>query len=493
MRPRLTISQRQMVIVFAPLLFELAFVAVLASMLFEVDAIARRQSQSRAVVAAAHNLVHSLFEAGLVEVRWRFTWRTVKDKRMLKDVDSIVSAIPAQFTRLKTLTAGNPRQEPYISSMRPAVERIAYLLSYFRENVNNTDNIPMDQFAFGMSLGKNTTFLIAQLRALTDEEESYEAADERLADRDQAILKYCLLAGLVLPVVLAFGLAIFAGRTITKRLAVLEDNALRVASRLPLNQRVSGEDEIAKLDGVMHSMSNALLTAERQKQEVISMLSHDLRSPLTAIQGTLALLEAGAYGSLSEIGKERVANAEEGVVQSIEIINELLEVDRWESGNIELNRQSVDLCDLAQRAAAIMVGAAERKKMEIKLVNELLPVFADPDRLERVIVNLLSNAIKYSPEGTTISVSWCAQPDFAELTVSDQGRGISVAAQKRIFERYKQADSNDEIQSGSSGLGLAICKLIMEKHGGEIGVRSQINTGSEFFIRLPRQTPPAKN
>jgi len=464
---------------------ELVFIGILANALKRAEDLGRIENQSRKVITVAHSLIHTLFEAGFVEVKWRFAWRYAKDRKLLETFDPIIAKIPEEFQHLRELTAGNQRQEAHVNAMEPAVKNISYLVTYFRRNVDNIDRIPMSDAEFAKGLNVNTLILIKELRALTDEEESVQDANVAATERSAEAAKWVLIAGVGLNIVLAISLAFFFSQTITSRLSVLRDNSLRLASRAPLNELVSGDDEISDLDQVFHQMANALTLSEQQKQEFVNMIGHDLRTPLAAIQGTLALVATGAYGPLSDTGNVRVEAAEKNINRLINLINELLEIERWHAGNMELAPQNVELAPIIERAKSAVATLNESKNITITSQGRDFEVYADPDRLERVIINLLSNAIKYSPKGTTVIISWERLSQYTQVEVKDQGRGIPVGAIDKVFDRFQQVERADALDQSSSGLGLAICKAIIEGHHGVIGVTSKEGQGSTFWFRLP--------
>jgi signal transduction histidine kinase len=482
---RLSISRKGMILVSVPLLLELFFIGILANALKRAEDLGRVENQSRRVITEAHSLFHTLFEAGFVEVKWRYAWKYAKDRKLLETFDPIIEKIPEQFERLRDLTKGNPRQEAHVTRMEPAVKNVSYLVTYFRQNVDAQDRIPMSDAVFAKVLNTNSQILLKELRALTDEEESVQDANVAAAERSTAAVKYLLVAGVCLNIVLAISLAFFFSQTITSRLSVLRDNSLRLASRAPLNEPVSGDDEISELDRVFHQMARALALSEEQKQEFVNMIGHDLRTPLAAIQGTLALVATGAYGSLSDVGNTRVDAAEKNINRLINLINELLEIERWHSGSMDIYPKNVELAPIIERAKTAVAALNESKDIRIRSEGRDFEVYADPDRLERVIINLLANAIKYSPKGSSVLISWERLSQYTQVEVKDEGRGIPAGAVDKVFDRFQQVERADALDQHSSGLGLAICKAIVEGHHGVIGVNSVEGKGSTFWFRLP--------
>ncbi|PWT96079.1 MAG: hypothetical protein C5B53_10370 [Candidatus Melainabacteria bacterium] len=225
---------------------------------------------------------------------------------------------------------------------------------------------------------------------------------------------------------------------------------------------------------------------ERLKQEFVNMISHDLKTPLTSIVGNLALVAADAFGPLNERGKYLVDSSEKQAARLISMINDLLLLEKMEAGGFELHISKTDISDILRQAREAVAENARQRSVLIETEATEAIVLADGARIVQVVTNLLSNAIKFSPENGVVKVVVEERPDWLELRVADQGRGIPVEYQKTIFEKFKQVELSDSREKGGTGLGLPICKIIVEKHGGTIGVQSQEGKGSTFWFRLPK-------
>jgi signal transduction histidine kinase len=217
------------------------------------------------------------------------------------------------------------------------------------------------------------------------------------------------------------------------------------------------------------------------------MVSHDLRTPLNSVQGFLELLGAEAYGNLSEDGYDSLEITEASVKRLIALINDLLDLEKMESGMLELRIARTDLKTILSSSIGSVISFAKQADVEVKIAGDAhLILDADNDRLVQVVVNLLSNAIKFSPKGSQVTIDVAKSPDSVRVNIRDRGRGVPEKMRESIFERFKQVELNDERKKGGSGLGLAICKAIIERHGGKIGVEpGSDNVGSVFWFTLP--------
>jgi PAS domain S-box-containing protein len=225
---------------------------------------------------------------------------------------------------------------------------------------------------------------------------------------------------------------------------------------------------------------------ERMKQEFVAMVSHDLRTPLTSIQGFLTLLGTGMYGELSPGGLDNLTMADSNVRRLIALINDLLDIEKMESGKLKMDIMDINMGEVFERSTHAVAGFSQQQGVILCVVPTTARLYADPDRLVQVVVNLVSNAVKFSPQGQTVIVSAVESPDFVEVRVADKGRGIPAKFIDSIFERFQQVESSDAKKKGGSGLGLAICKAIVEGHHGSIGVESEEGKGSTFWFRIPR-------
>ena len=227
---------------------------------------------------------------------------------------------------------------------------------------------------------------------------------------------------------------------------------------------------------------------ERMRQDFLNMVSHDLRSPLTSIRLFLNLLARGAYGQMSESGFENLARAERNVDRLLNMINDLLDFEKMQAGQIVLEIEPLSVADLASAAADLMQGVAQKNDITIEVHPSRSVLLGDRERLVQVLANLLSNAIKFSPPGGTVSVQSEDLVKSVLVKVTDTGRGVPAEKIDIIFDKFKQADLADSKVKKGVGLGLPICKWIVEQHGGEIGVDSEFGQGSTFWFRLERAT-----
>ena len=236
----------------------------------------------------------------------------------------------------------------------------------------------------------------------------------------------------------------------------------------------------------------AIKSLEREKRDFISMLSHDLTNPLTAAIGSIDLVREKRLGAINKEQVSYLDSAIESCNEVVAMIDNLLDIHRYEAGKITLNKTGVNLSELINQVIIGFRGVIKhaRIQLHIKIGDGLPLLMLDRHRFSRVIANLISNAIKFTPSGGEISVTCCkgvsADSKLAILIrVKDTGTGIATVDLPTIFERFVQARNHSGRGSGGSGLGLAFCKMTVEAHDGVITADSEAGAGSTFTITLP--------
>jgi PAS domain S-box-containing protein len=233
---------------------------------------------------------------------------------------------------------------------------------------------------------------------------------------------------------------------------------------------------------------------DRLKSEFVSTVSHELRTPLTSIRGSLGLISGGIAGTLPDAAMKLIGIAKNNCERLIRLINDILDIEKIESGKMRLDLQPMALMPLLTQTIAANEGYGLANQVSLTLLCDEpeLQVNVEADRLTQVVTNLLSNALKFSPTGGTVEVHVTRAGLGARVEVRDHGPGIPEEFRTRIFQKFSQADSSDTRQKGGTGLGLNISRALVEGMGGSIGFASQLGEGTTFFFELPLWRGPAE-
>jgi PAS domain S-box-containing protein len=224
---------------------------------------------------------------------------------------------------------------------------------------------------------------------------------------------------------------------------------------------------------------------DRMKNEFVSVVSHELRTPLTSIRGALGLLASGKMGGFPDKAQRMLDIAVSNTDRLVRLINDILDIERINSGRIAMQKTELDIADLMTQAVEVMRAMADKAGVILELLPIHCVVEVDADRMIQTFTNLLSNAIKFSPSGSIVTIGGRTDRNTLHLYVKDQGRGIPADKIEAIFERFHQVDASDSREKGGTGLGLAICRTIVQQHGGRIWAESKEGHGSTFYIYLP--------
>ncbi len=225
---------------------------------------------------------------------------------------------------------------------------------------------------------------------------------------------------------------------------------------------------------------------DRMKSEFIATVSHELRTPLTSINGALGLSLSGVLGKLPKKASNMIKIAHKNCERLINLVNDILDVEKLNSSQMVYTYERLALSELLTEAVIINEGYAVEHGVKIRLkIHSPAIVWGDAFRLNQVVANLFSNAAKFSPSGSDITISLDTDTGLAIVKVSDEGPGIPASFHTQVFDQFSQADASDARARGGTGLGLNICRSIVENHQGEIGFHDNSPCGTTFFIKLP--------
>lgn len=484
-RLQLKIAHKGLILVAVPLIFEIAFVVCLLQMLKAADFQATELTQSREVIACASELDKSLAYAGEALSSYKMT----QSERLAKRYDDMVAESKKLCAHLTDLAKTREGIRPRVTRINEICTQIIQVTANFRRPQDSVMLMLGDKAASMRQLEHAYDALFDQTQALTAEEQTRLAGGSDSQNRSRATIYTLIYSAVLFNIALCFGLAVYFSKSITGRIGILTENTSRLARGGSLKEPVTGEDEIAALDRVFHKMANNLRDTERRKQDFVAMITHDLRTPLTSMRTITATLAEDALARNDAADCERVKVLERSLERMINLVNDLLDIDKIEAGLLLLDCQPTKFDEVLEQAIESVRHLAQQR--DIKIQSTALDARAEIDskRMGQILVNLVANAVKYSHRGASVVVEAKADNDKITVKIIDSGRGIAAEHLDQIFDRFKQVEKTDSTVRGGSGLGLSITKSLVELHHGTIGVNSSPGKGSTFWFEIPCRQP----
>lgn len=484
---RLKLAQKASVLIAVPLVFEVALVGSLLYLQHRTELEIEKESHARQITDMTNKLFLHLAET------WMQLTQGKKGSLQISEMNgNPVDAIQQDLISLRAMVRTPKHLETveYVQSdfnqMLQAAEQLKKevvrnpLTAQLK--VKEAENIWRDRMAGNIN----------RMDVVLLEERQIERQSPIAQARFRQSIRDILTFAIPFNILLAIALAYYFNKTIADRLAIVIRNTRALAENKPLEPQVDGADEIAILDKAFHETVLERRKIDSMKQDFVNMVSHDLRTPLTSLKAITTMFADGTYGEISASGQNILAQANGSLTRLIALINDLLEVEKMESGELKIDKRSCSIVDVIKEATDVLFGYAEQQCVAVSFEapSELI-VEADKDRIVQVATNLISNAIKFSPPQSTVKVSCALIDGVVQVSIHDSGPGLSPEQQSIVFEKFTQLHHQSSQSQFGSGLGLAICKKIVELHGGIIGVNSKVGEGSVFWFRLPAAAAPA--
>jgi signal transduction histidine kinase len=495
LRPNLKLSQKGMILVCFPLLFEFIFVGSLEFLLIRAEQQAEKERHSKAVIAQCNSLIQDLAQSSMALFAYVASG---KSSAFAERYQQLVDAVPDDLKKLEILLGPDGKNS---EMMRQISQESTQFLEFQKEAKMAADNPAAYAFLYPQDADNDANAerrraeqqllplvqkMVSQLSATTSVHKRMKTVNELARKQSEMQVQICLFAGMILNVLMAFALAKYFNDTTSKRLAILTENSQKLARGQELGPPLSGGDEIAMVDATFHQMADTLKALESNMQDFFRMISHDLRNPLSSIQLFLDSVVEGLYDEQIPKLHERARSAETATARMIEMVSSILDLEKMEAGQLNLQLESVPVLSLVNFAIVAVQELAEKKQIEIIVSGDDCELLADAGFMNQALINLIANAIRFSPPGEKINIELSASANEVEIAIVDRGPGISPELQEMVFEKFKQVSSGSAAPRKGTGLGLPIARSIVTAHNGKIGVESDGKSGSKFWLLLPR-------
>jgi signal transduction histidine kinase len=326
-----------------------------------------------------------------------------------------------------------------------------------------------------------------QFMAITLDEVNRGQEDMDGISAPPAEIQRRLLEFMIFSIVVGTGSGFVIGRVVSNPISLLSKAACKIGqgdlgARVP----VRGSQEMVELAVTFNKMATDLQRAENQRSNLMADVSHELRTPLTVLEGNLR----AALDRVYLLDEAEIANLYEQTRHLIRLVNDLRELSLAEAGQLPLEKMPTDLKRLTVETLQALDSLAIEKNISlVDTVPELPEVNVDPFRIRQVLFNLLTNALRHTPAGGKIHISGTSRPNEVEISVEDNGEGLTVEQLQVVFDRFYRGEKSRSRESGGTGLGLAIVKAIVEAHAGRVEAYSAgKGQGSQFQVILPLPT-----
>ena len=396
------------------------------------------------------------------------------DESFLKPYQHMRDELMVQYENLADMTSDNPVQQQNMVLLKAALKaRLAE--SALQVRLYQEQGAGAAQKRIAQGFGRDINMRIkSEVGKILDEESRLLGLREGQVDQESGklfVFDGLAIAGMLLMIVwIAHSMA---KEWRFRDAMIRERNALNA--------------ELAAQNTTLEATNAALLKSDQFKSEFLSSMSHELRTPLNSIIGFSNIIRSGMSGPLNEDQKKQIGMVEDSAMHLLALINDLLDLSRIEAGKARLDIERFDLCALVQQALAVVAPLAAKKHLDLKTQcpdNQPLLVVADRRKLYQVILNLVNNAIKFSERGT-IAVDYRVLDGKCLVSVSDQGMGIPPDQLPDLFQAFHQVDGSYRKLHEGTGLGLYLCKKLLEMMGGSIRVSSEPGKGSTFTFEIP--------
>lgn len=477
-----------------PLACQLCTVGMLIYSYGRVDELANRELRAKRAIAIGLQIRTTLEQSVLSLASQSIIGANAPTEKVEKQREKLNQ----DFQALRRLTAGEPAARKLIAETEKHAKQF---LELWEDLALAYQPSRGDQLFFSQFLGKDefTESLTLAFNRIREDTDKLRALYTPIAQEfhPQAVkaresLRIAIVFAVFFNLVLVAAFAVMLNKNTLIRLAILSQNMKAFSRGESALVRLRGNDELSELDQSFNSMAMELKRLDELRKSMQAMVSHDLRSPLTSMGLRVELM----LGDLDERVPPATARNLKLLGSEIErlrrLANTLLDIDKIQDGSLKVELIPVLCKDIVEVSVEAVFAQSKRREIEIKCeLPENSAFLCDKDRTIQVLVNFLSNAVKFAPKKSVITIALREVGEKCwKVSVSDQGPGIPEDKRDRLFNKFSQLDQPAEIKKEGSGLGLYICKLLIEVQGGKVGFEPGQSGGSSFYFELPGAEAP---
>lgn len=477
--------QKGFLLISVPVIAELLFVGMLLTVFRDSEEQTWRELRYRAETTQLAEL-NTTFDKCIGVL---LVYGISRDPMFLKQYHALYQLLQDKMDRLGAMLAERTesRDVARVEKFNKLRKTIETQMMSFESRAIHPPNLDSDEQLAAVNEGRlqNEQLLEETRELFVDKSLSGVPIADSLTKKRATLFGF-IAFGVITNLLLAFVVLYIFAREFASRVDTLVDNARRLPRNEPLNERIKGTDELCLLDSVFHNMARELKENSERREQLMAMVSHDLRTPLLAANLSIELLQEGAGGYLEQEGVSLVDRLARTVGRLIGLVNDILDLEKLRAGKMQIELGTYEVEIPVQEAIAEVQALAKEKGIAFS-VNCSGAVVVDRNRIMQVLVNLLSNAIKFSEPGSTIKVSTVdlREEEMIKVQIDDEGPGVPEEHKATIFLPYEQCPAGLRAKTKGTGLGLPICKFLIDLHKGNIGIEDGPVSGSRFWFTVP--------
>ncbi len=486
------IRHRILILLALPLLALLFMVGPLSIALADVDRIAQKESEAKRIISLTDEIYGLIGKQIVLVAGSQFG----SPKKVERAANEIRGELRPRINELKTLVNSNQKMLSLVDRIDINCQKHIDGWEEMSQTYGSGEQkFYMAQFLERYELAEFMKVLYDQLQEDVETlvnhygREANEFQPRQLKNREN--LRHIIELSVALVFTFVLIAYVTTSKTTLARLQILMNNIRKFSRGEKSLDVLPGEDELAELDKAFRAMSDERNRLEEKRQAMRAMVNHDLRSPLTSINLRLDLLIDRSGPSLEAPVLDQLKRMYVESARLVRLASTLLDVDRLEDGMVDLDIKAHQTSALIDAASEAVLTLAERKSINFADETKRYTLMCDGDKVIQVLVNLLSNAIKFSPEHSIVIIkNELSEDKLIRFSIIDQGPGIPAADVDRLFSKFTRFAQNQPIKQDGSGLGLYICKMLIEAQGGRLGYTPTNEGGSCFWFELPNTTEP---